>query len=93
MNWKQWVYGLVNAIVSSAANSVTAVVVDPVKFNLSSWEGFRNMSAMAGVGGLVGFWMYLKQSPLPALVEKTTTISEVTTVSEKAVDIPPKEKI
>jgi hypothetical protein len=90
MNWKQWAYGLANAIVSGAANSVAVMVVDPDKFNLTSGAGLAHMSEVAGVGALVGFWMYLKQSPLPALVATTTTTSETTTVSQKPVEAEPK---
>lgn len=85
MNWKPWVYGLINAVVSGAANSVAVMVVDPDKFNLTSVAGLAHMGEVAGVGALVGFWMYLKQSPLPALVATTTTTSETTTVSQKPV--------
>lgn len=87
--WRQWIYGLANAVVSGAANSVTVMLVDPDKFNLSSVGGLEHMSEVAGVGALIGFWMYLKQSPLPALIATTTVTSETTTVTQKPVDIPP----
>ena len=90
MGWKQWSYGLANAIVSGAANGVVVIIADPEKFNLTSWAGFLHMLAVAGVGALVGFWMYLKQSPLPSLVETTVTTKESTIVTEKAVDPPAK---
>lgn len=91
MGWRQWSYGLANAVVSGAANSVVVMIADPDKFNLTSWSGVLHMLAVAGVGALVGFWMYLKQSPLPALVETTVITKAETTISEKAVDTPTKQ--
>jgi hypothetical protein len=73
MNLKQWAYGLIHAMVGGAANSVTAAFVIPDKVNLSTWVGFKNMLVLAGVGGLISFWLYLKQSPLPVLITSEST--------------------
>ena len=71
MGWKQWAYGLVHAIISGAANSVTGMLVDSDKFNLSSVAGLEHMGELAGIGALPSFfWMYLKQSP-QAYAEET----------------------
>ena len=88
MGWKQWAYGLVHAIISGAANSVTGMLVDSDKFNLSSVAGLEHMGELAGIGALIAFWMYLKQSPLPALVETTVETTKLTTVTEKPVEGP-----
>jgi hypothetical protein len=69
---KQWIWGLLHAVVGGAANSVTAALVIPAQVNMTSVAGLKNMLALAGVGGCVAFWLYLKQSPIPVL---TTTAS------------------
>jgi hypothetical protein len=65
MDWRGWFYGLSHAAIAGAANSVTGIITAPDRFNLSSWNGFEHVLAMAGVGAFVGFWIYLKQAPLP----------------------------
>jgi hypothetical protein len=72
---KEWLWGLLHAVVGGAANSVTAALVIPDKVNLITMAGFKNMMLLAGVGGMVSFWLYLKQSPIPMM---TTTASSQT---------------
>lgn len=64
MNFKTWGLGLIHAVISGAANTVTAVIVAPDKFNFTH-AGLIAMGQLAGAGAIIGFWLYLKQSPLP----------------------------
>jgi hypothetical protein len=57
-----WLKGLIAAIISAAANTITASIVDPVNFPLSD---FKKIGTFALVSGLIGAAMYLKQSPIP----------------------------
>ncbi len=63
MNWKPWLHGLGSAFVGGAANSISAMVIDPVDFNLQ--EGLHKVLSMWAVSGLISAGLYLKQSPLP----------------------------
>lgn len=96
MNWQQWVYGLGAAFIGGGAGAITAsqvaMGIAPNTFNYSS--GIGNMAKMAAItfvvqGGLMAF-AYLKQSPLPALVETKIITSQTTTVSQTPVEAPPK---
>jgi hypothetical protein len=58
-----WVRGLVAAVVSAAANSVTVMVVEPMHFNLN--EGLGKVGQVALVSALVGAALYLKEHPVP----------------------------
>jgi hypothetical protein len=62
---RTWIKGLVAAIVSSAANTITVMIVAPETFNLTSAGGFRKIGSVALVSAIVGAAAYLKQSPVP----------------------------
>lgn len=63
MNWKTWLQGLISAIISGAATSITMIIVDPQTFNFQ--EGIAKVGTVALVSGLVSAANFLKQSPLP----------------------------
>ena len=63
MNWSAWLYGLLSAVLSSAAGAVALVVVDPATFNLQA--GWRSLANAAGVMALIAFANYLKSTPPP----------------------------
>jgi hypothetical protein len=65
MNWRIWLKGLIAAVISSAANSVSVLIADPRHFNPSVAGGFRNLGIVALVSAIVGAALYLKQSPVP----------------------------
>ena len=60
---RNWIHGLVAAVVSGAANSITVAVVDPETFNIET--GLDKMLTVAAVAAIMGAAAYLKQSPLP----------------------------
>lgn len=63
-DWKNWLRGLVAALVGGASNAVTAMWADPTTFNMSP-EGLVALGKLAGAGALLAAFMYLKQSPIP----------------------------
>lgn len=63
-NWNIWLKGLVAAVVSTAANSVSVLIADPEHFN-PGIAGWRNLGLVALVSAIVGAALYLKQSPVP----------------------------
>ncbi|HLI30100.1 MAG TPA: hypothetical protein VKV79_03240 [Terriglobia bacterium] len=65
MNWRIWLKGLIAAVVSSAANSISVLIADPHHFNPGAVGGFRNLGLVALVSAIVGAALYLKQSPVP----------------------------
>lgn len=63
MSNKAWMHGLVAAVISAGANSITLIVIDPLKFNLQ--EGWKNLLTAVVVSSILSAAFYLKQSPLP----------------------------
>ncbi|MGH9434651.1 MAG: hypothetical protein ACRD11_04755 [Terriglobia bacterium] len=65
MRWKLWLKGLIAAIISSAANSISVLIADPRHFDPGVAGGFRNLGIVSLVSAIVGAALYLKQSPVP----------------------------
>lgn len=86
MDFSHWIQGLIGAGINSAASSFTAVVVSPTTFNVETAGGWAKIGSLVGVSALVGFALYLKQSPLPTTVERTSETK--TTVSKEVVEKP-----
>lgn len=61
---KPWLHGLGAAIISGAANAVTAMYIEPNVFNMSG-DGLVALLKLAGAGAIISTFLYLKQSPLP----------------------------
>jgi|GEM_PF-2704356 hypothetical protein len=62
-NWRLWLRGLSAAIIGGGANAVTAMVVEPTKFNFV--EGWPSLWHFTVVSMVVSAALYLKQSPVP----------------------------
>jgi len=67
MKWKNWIYGLVSAIIGGAANSIVVMAIDPLQFNFT--DGIGKLGTVAAVSAIISAAMYLKQSPLPKEIE------------------------
>lgn len=67
MNWILWLKGLISAVISGVATSVTMAIVDPATFNLQ--EGLNKLITLATVSGIISACNYLKKSPLPGDTE------------------------
>lgn len=60
---KVWLYGLVSAVVSSAAGCVAIMAVDPQTFNLD--QGLPKLERVAAVLAIIALANYLQKHPLP----------------------------
>ncbi len=63
-----WLKGLMAAIISGAAHSIAAMIIDPAKFNFST--GLKPIGEMALVSGIIGACLYLQRSPIPGYETK-----------------------
>lgn len=68
-----WFYGLMAAIIGGGASSVTAAVsagfIDPEKFNLTHpMATIKLMAVVFLLNALMSMFLYLKQSPMPPIV-------------------------
>ena len=63
--WQQWLKGVVAGFIQGAAGSLTTTLVAPTQFNFTTVVGFEHVLVLAGVNGLLGMALYLKQSPVP----------------------------
>jgi len=57
--------GAVAAVVNSAVNAMTLMIVDRSDFNIWSADGWKHIVAATAVSMIVGFLIYMKQHPLP----------------------------
>ncbi len=62
-NWKNWLRGLISAVIGGAANSITVMIVDPQSFNME--DGLGKVGSVALISAVIAAAMYLKKSPLP----------------------------
>lgn len=70
---RKWLHGLGAAFISGGAACVTSGLVSmgfaPDKFNVTNANGIWNLLALIGanffISGILGAFLYLRQSPLP----------------------------
>lgn len=74
LDWSQWIYGLVSAIIGGGAGAATAGVgANLVVPNLHASQTLAIMGMTFAVSGAIAGLAYLHQQPLPAVtVEKTS---------------------
>lgn len=77
-----WFYGLISAVIGGAVNAATACMVAPEVFNLFH-GGFAKVMELSASAGFVALILYLKQSPLPKLIEETTITQTITNTTTK----------
>lgn len=63
LDWRNWVRGLYGAVIGSAANAITVMIIAPDKFNLG--EQWLSLLNFVLVSSIVSAALYLKQYPLP----------------------------
>ena len=68
MNWKNWLKGLIAAVIGGAANSVSAMFVAPESFNL---QDLPKLGKLAVASAIISLAFYLKSSPVPPETEST----------------------
>lgn len=61
---RKWINGLVGAVISGAANGITVMIVDPLKFNLFQ-GGAVALASVVLASGIVGAGLYLKTHQYP----------------------------
>jgi hypothetical protein len=68
-----WLHGLIGGVIGGAANAVLAslgiVGAQAVGVEVKTLD-YDQVVAIAISGGIIGAFLYLKQSPLPELVEE-----------------------
>jgi hypothetical protein len=77
MDWGNWLKGLWAAVIGGGSNAVVSAVglnmTDPNHFNSQTPDFYRVVGTLFCASAIVSFFMYLKQSPLPQVITKTTT--------------------
>ena len=64
-NLKAWLNGLLGGFIGAFANSITLLIVDPLKFSPGVEGGWKNLGICALVSGAVGAALFLKTHPTP----------------------------
>ena len=62
---RRWLLGLLGAMISSAAHSVTVLAVDPDDFNPFYGGTWARLAAVTLVSAVTGAGLFLYRSPLP----------------------------
>ncbi len=98
LNWAQWLYGLVAALIGGGAGSITSAVgaswLAPGQFGVAGVQGWNSLKLMLLtflINGAIAAFAYLKQSPLPTpeiTVQTTTEPSESTQTTTTTIKKP-----
>lgn len=64
MTIKQWIHGIAAAAIGAGATAISAIVIDPAKFNLTL-AGMKSLGELAAASAIIAVAAYLKQFPLP----------------------------
>lgn len=77
MSTTAWIQGLLASIISSVATTVLAVLGSNASGTPLNWTQIVNV---AGVSGLVGACLFLKQSPIPSdsTIITSSTVKTIT---------------
>jgi hypothetical protein len=82
LDFGQWAYGLVAAFIGGGSGAfsggLASILVDPADFNIFTSKFWVLVMTTFFISGLVPFFAYLHQQPLPPeikTVEKTTQIT------------------
>jgi hypothetical protein len=93
LDWGQWAYGLIAAFIGGGAGAFASglgsIIVDPTDFNPSTDKFWKLIITTFVLAGLVPFFAFLHQKPLPDVrtVEKTVqTTIQATADSPKVVE-------
>lgn len=89
-----WFYGMVSAVIGGIVNAAIACFVAPETFNLFH-GGLKKVCELSASAGFVSLIFYLKQSPLPKLIEETTTTQTSTvtnTVTKETSPVKPADE-
>lgn len=67
---KIWLSTLISAGASAMLVPMSATIVSPAEFNLTSMAGVKNLFLISLISGMVAILNVLKQSPLPGKTSK-----------------------
>jgi hypothetical protein len=72
---KGWLYGFFHATIGGGASAVaggfSASILKPEDFSFASAESFKLMGMMFVVNFCLSGFLYLKESPIPNIIEET----------------------
>lgn len=97
-DWSNWLYGMFVAIIGGGANAALAAIVvnwqDPKDYNATTWAFLNLVVTLFVFGAIKDFLLYIKNQPLPKLIEKTTTTHTVekSTTPAPTVEEEPREQ-
>jgi hypothetical protein len=82
--WSDWLYHLFFSAIGGGASAVTstigAVIIAPETFNAGGGlhKTLELMATVFVINALLALFYYLKQSPLPGVIETTSKMTETT---------------
>ena len=72
-NWRLWLHGLMGALIGGSVMGVFTATADPHTLREGLMTGdYSTLGKIMLAGGVWSALMYLKQSPIPILIERTT---------------------
>lgn len=86
LDWGQWLYGLVVAVVTAFASAASGAIGLPTVFTFDR-TGLINMLKLSIGPSLIAFFAYLKQNPAPALHAKVDTQGNVNVEGNPVVQV------
>lgn len=73
LDWRSWLYGLGAGAIGGGSNAVIGGVsinlVDPAHFNTGAGVFWKIVVTLFLMNGALAAFLYLKQSPLPPVIE------------------------
>jgi hypothetical protein len=86
MNWGQWVYGLITAVVTAFASAASGAVGLPTVFTFDK-PGLINMLKLSAAPAFLAFFAYLKQNPAPMIKATVDPAGNVKVVGNPVVTV------
>lgn len=65
-SWRLWLRGLIGAVLGALSNGVSAMLIDPEKFNVFDRGDWRALLSFCVASGIVSAALYIKTHPIPA---------------------------
>lgn len=94
--WSDWVRGLVASFIGGGSGAFAAglssVAIDSNHFNIYTADFWKLMLGTFVISGLVPFFAYLHQQPLPDTVDKEHTIKVITQGDKDPITIDTKKE-
>lgn len=95
LDWSNWLYGLLSGFIGggagAASSSITAALLAPDQFNITTSKFYILLGATFVVHGLLTMFAFLKQNALPQMTSTVTKVEQEpfkTTTTKTEVSIP-----